>query len=120
MSLKQGQVGEGPWGGWVVCKVGPLVPEGETQTCLPCEADLEQLVRIRTELEGGHGHHCLSRGGFRCLSFRGTWVAQVKCLPSAQVMIQSPGVDGAPGRAPCSAGSLLLLLLPLLVLSSLY
>ena len=47
---------------------------------------------------------------------RGAWVAQmVKCLPSAQVVI--PGSwDGAPHRAPCSAGRLLLSLpLPLLV-----
>ena len=41
----------------------------------------------------------------------------VKCLPSAQVMIPVFW-DGAPPRAPCSAGSLLLpLTLPLLSLS---
>ena len=40
--------------------------------------------------------------------FRGTWVAQlVKSLPSAQVMIPESW-DQAPGRAPCSVGSLLL------------
>ena len=53
-------------------------------------------------------------------SERGTWVAQsVKPLPLAWVMI-SGSWDRAPLRAPCSAGSLLLPLpplLPLLVLS---
>ena len=55
------------------------------------------------------------KNGFR----RDTWVAQsVKHLPSAQVMI-SGSWDGALHQAPCSVGSLILLLplqLPLFML----
>ena len=56
----------------------------------------------------------------KVLKSRGTWVSQlVKPLPLAQVMI-SRSWDQAPGRAPCSVGSLLLplpLLFPPLVLT---
>ena len=42
---------------------------------------------------------------------QGAWVAQsVRCLPCVQVMIPGSGRDEASHQAPCSAGSLLLLL----------